>query len=208
MGVHYNFWISIGIGVNFFLSLLLNLYFWSLSYFTPFRGVLQLSSLIKFSAIILRLISQWIHRLCCCDPTSDILGGTLLCQPLLCGIQIHIHWSRHCRSSEWDTINVFPPNMPDLALLCLYLCRPCRPPYLLLYLSSSEPIILNIFSFPHFLASLPNLFWCCLNVCVEADRRIIERPEAEVSYAYICAYIRIYIHIYMHSESQCSFSFE
>ena len=44
--------------------------------------------------------------------------------------------------------------------------------------------------------------------CVEADRRSIERPEAAVSYAYICAYIRIYLHIYMHSESQCSFSFE
>ena len=44
--------------------------------------------------------------------------------------------------------------------------------------------------------------------CVESDRRSIERPEAAVSYAYICAYIRIYIHIYMHSESQCSFSFE
>ena len=47
-----------------------------------------------------------------------------------------------------------------------------------------------------------------LRTCVGDDRRRIERPEAAVRYAYICAYIRIYIYIYMHSESQCSFSFE
>ena len=99
------------------------------------------------------------HRRRFCYPVSDTLVRTLLCWTLLlCGRQIRIHRSRHCRSVEWDNIDVFLPIIPDLVLPCLYCCCPFCTAYLFSYLSSIYLISTHLFFFP-----IVSLHCCCLD---------------------------------------------
>ena len=84
----------------------------------------------------------------------------IFCWPLLlCARWIRIHQIRLCRLAEWDTVDIFPPIVPNLVLPRLYCRCPCCTAYLLPYLSSISLIILHIFCFTHCIASLPHI--CC-----------------------------------------------
>ena len=61
--------------------------------------------------------------------------------------------------TKWDTVNYFPPIMPDLVLLHLYCRRSCCNAYWLPSSSSVNLIILHLFCCVHCLTSLPHL--CC-----------------------------------------------
>ena len=141
--LQYNSWGSTGSGVNFFFA------------FFPLHGGRQLSSLPQSSAIIPHPIIQSRRCFCCCVPTYNMLGGTVICWTLLCRRQRLIHWSRCCRSAEWDTFNDFPPNEPNIVFPRLLFCRPHCPAYLLLLSSATDPIISHLFCCPCRLNSLP-----------------------------------------------------
>ena len=80
-----------------------------------------------------------------------MMDGMLPCRPILCRIQRQIHQSLRFFPTEWDTMNIFTPNMPDLVLPCLYCCCPHRPTYLLMSLSSSPHNIESILLSPSYL---------------------------------------------------------
>ena len=63
-----------------------------------------------------------------------MLVGRLLFQPLFWWIQRQrwIHWSRHCYSVKWYTVENLPPNVTDLVLPCVYWLHHHHPAYLLL----------------------------------------------------------------------------
>ena len=95
-----------------------------------------------------RPIIRMRHCCHCFYLTSNVLGRTLLCRELFCGRWIWSHQIRRCRSSEWDTVNVLPPNMNDIFLWCLYYIHPRCPAYLLMSLSLTASIIPNLFCCP------------------------------------------------------------
>ena len=91
------------------------------------------------------------------------MGWTLICQPLLCSRQIQNQQRHHSHSPKWDTVDVFPPIMPDLVLPYLYCCMSCHPTYLLSSLSSLSCIIPYLFCYPHHLESLSHICFFCLD---------------------------------------------
>ena len=95
---------------------------------------------------------------------SDTLDGALLYHLLISRRQRQRYQSRHCRSTEWDTVDIFLPIIPDLSLLRLYYRRPCRPEYTLLSLSSVFIAKPHLLCCPHHIASLLHLCYCCLNI--------------------------------------------
>ena len=115
------------------------------------------------STVISRpIIHSW-HCWYCFDISSNILGGALLCQPLLCSRKIWICGIHHFCYFEWETVEFFLTNMPDIVLPNIYFhCTHC-PTSLLPPLYSVAPIIIYLFSFPRCLASIPHLWWCFLD---------------------------------------------
>ena len=70
-----------------------------------------MQSLLQSSTTIPRPIIQSRRRFRCFDPAPDMLGGTFLFRPLLCGKRIQVHQRRRCHSVDWDTIDYFLPGV-------------------------------------------------------------------------------------------------
>ena len=83
----------------------------------------------------------------CCDKVSDIMGGTLLCKPLLYGRRWWIHQILFLHSSELDTVENLPPNVTDLVLTSIYYRWPHCNAYIIprvpnsLFLSTTIPYL-------------------------------------------------------------------
>ena len=106
-----------------------------------------MSSLPRSVATIPRLIIHSRLRFHCFYLASDMLGGTFLCCPLLCGRRRQSYQIRRFHSAKWDTIDNFPPNMPDLVLLRLFCRCPNCPAYMLPSSSAADPIISHQLNF-------------------------------------------------------------
>ena len=118
------------------------------------------------------------------------MGGTLLCWTLLCGIRRWIRQSRYFRSVKWDTVNILLANIPYLVLLLLYWRHPRSPASLLPSLSYASLIIPHLFF--QCLASLPDIFCCCLNL-----------PESPQPYTFPYLYLVTSIfHVLLHCTCQ------
>ena len=129
--------------------------------FSPLRGVRPLQSLPQY-AITIPHPTIWLrNRVHFYDPASDMIGGTLICQPFLCGRRIHSH-----------KYPVFIPLIGTPSTISLPICLILASrisnysvlvdPYLLMSSSASNPIIPHLFYFHHHIASLPHIFLCCI----------------------------------------------
>ena len=95
-----------------------------------------MSSLPQSNATIPHTMVQLRHRFHCCDTASDILVRTVLCPPLLCRRRRRSHQRNYSHSSKWDTINTFPPNVPQYCPTAYLL-----PPNPSSYISFVVPIV-------------------------------------------------------------------
>ena len=107
------------------------------------------------------MIRRSIHRHRYHDPASDMLGRPLICWPIFYRRQRQSHKIRHCRSEDWDTVNVFLPKITDIVLPLIYYCRPHNYKYMLTSLSYTSPIIMNIFCCLHCLCFLSFILSIC-----------------------------------------------
>ena len=90
--------------------------------------------------------------------TFDTLGRKLLCCPLLRKRYSWRHLIRRCRFSEWDVVNVLPPNATALVLPRLFRRRNHCLSSLLLSSFAAILIICNVFCYNHRPDSLYHLF--------------------------------------------------
>ena len=74
-------------------------------------------------------------------PASNMMGGAVLCWPLLCRRRRQSYQIHPFRSAKWETIDGFPPNLPDFVLLHLFCRRPHRPVSLLPSSSTDNTIV-------------------------------------------------------------------
>ena len=81
--IKYNLQVSTGSSVKIVLSFYCFLYRLTPTFF-PVRGGRNMPSLPRSTDTIMCPIIQSRHHFRCCAPASNILGGTLLCPPLLC----------------------------------------------------------------------------------------------------------------------------